>query len=464
MITDVMLNKKQIDPNTFDINIVSQLADRTFYNRDQMPNEAYKLNLITAKRLLNKVNVKQAKEYILRLKILSSDSAISLQQKISTAILQQKLSLITLSGKTFEDSILESEKLDEVFDMINISDFASSYEEFYLDKLQLYFNCLPYYNEPNFKIKKQQHLNAIEKICSDSNPKLLTKDIEFASKFYYVETFSLDTNKKKDDLEKLKKAMDKKEFNSSPLFGRVINSLANSYNVLNIYGEKSKKMWMTRLEIVLKKNNIKSTYDSATALFSIISKNYNDLDFNSKTDVLYSTGSYSRYILTKEKNYPLALELSQVVKDLNLVAGNYLGYSTACNCISKCFNELYKSNKDKNLFDQACNFSEQVYYELENSYIGNDTKANPQDAVSQFIVLVNWIELLSMNSFDEKHKKSISNAVKDFIAIFSDNNSKIILPKLKYIEDYKNRFLKLMTTNKFIKIDPLTTLFDAIKV
>ena len=200
MITDVMLNKKQIDPNTFDINIVSQLADRTFYNRDQMPNEAYKLNLITAKRLLNKVNVKQAKEYILRLKILSSDSAISLQQKISTAILQQKLSLITLTGKTFEDSILESEKLDEVFDMINISDFASSYEEFYLDKLQLYFNCLPYYNEPNFKIKKQQHLNAIEKICSDSNPKLLTKDIEFASKFYYV-TFSLDTNKKKDDLE-----------------------------------------------------------------------------------------------------------------------------------------------------------------------------------------------------------------------------------------------------------------------
>ena len=141
-----------------------------------------------------------------------------------------------------------------------------------------------------------------------------------------------------------------------------------------------------------------------------------------------------------------------------------MGYSTACNCISKCFNELYKSNKGKNLFDQACNFSEQVYYELENSYIGNDTKANPQDAVSQFIVLVNWIELLSMNSFDEKHKKSISNAVKDFIAIFSDNNSKIILPKLKYIEDYKNRFLKLMTTNKFIKIDPLTTLFDAIKV
>ena len=35
--------------------------------------------------------------------------------------------------------------------------------------------------------------------------------------------------------------------------------------------------------------------------------------------MLYSTGSYSRYILTKEKNYPLALELSQVVKDLNLV-------------------------------------------------------------------------------------------------------------------------------------------------
>ena len=48
---------------------------------------------------------------------------------------------------------------------------------------------------------------------------------------------------------------------------------------------KNLKMWMTRLEIVLK-NNIKSTYDSATALFSIISKNYNDLDFQFKTDVL----------------------------------------------------------------------------------------------------------------------------------------------------------------------------------
>ena len=35
--------------------------------------------------------------------------------------------------------------------------------------------------------------------------------------------------------------MDKKEL-FLPLFGRVINSLANSYNVLNIYGEKSKNV------------------------------------------------------------------------------------------------------------------------------------------------------------------------------------------------------------------------------
>ena len=223
-------------------------------------------------------------------------------------------------------------------------------------------------------------------------------------------------------------------------------------------------MWIKRLTLILDESNIGIHDNTDLSIFKLISKNYSSLAFDLKNDVLYSTGAYSRFIYSNDKNYELARELSNAVKDMNLIVGDYQGYAIACSYISKCNNELYSKSKDLKLFEEAFYFNEEVYYELENGYSLIKGKVNIYDAVSQFIVLANWIELVSMNNkLNEKMRKCISNAINDFILIFADENGEVSIAEKNYLEDYTNKFKKFSESTISDEIDELKPIFEKVK-
>ena len=467
MIADIMLNKKQIDPKTFDINIVSQLADRTFFNRDQMPEDAFKLNYITAERSLNKVNTKHAYEYIERLKVLIEDDNVSLTDRIKTLILKQKIYLVDLSGGNFQEALENADKLNHLFNNLKNSEneeFKLLYETFYMDKLQLFFQALPYFNSNDFQDEKPNHEAKIDLLCNPDNLLLSSEKIFFTQRFYYVETFLFGENEKiMSELELLKKDIEDSNYNYR-IYGRVLNSLANIYQRLGINQNESKALWIKRLIIVLEESNIPIEDKSDLSIFKLASKNYSSLIFDSNKDVLYSTGAYSRFIFTDDKNYQLALELSEYVKNMNLIAGDYRGLSTASGFISMCYNKLYKENNDQELFEKAFYFNEEVYYELENGYVTSKGKGNPIDSISQFIVFVNWIELLSLNvNISDNMQKSLSNAVNDFIVIFQNENSKVVIPEIPFLKDYIQAFKEFSEKPSLEEVNVLITLFETIE-
>ncbi len=465
IIADIMLNKKQIDPNTFDINIVSQLADRTFFNRDQMPEDAFRLNYITAKRSLNKVNTKHAIEYIKRLKVLIETENIPLKDRIKTLILKQKVYLVDLSSGNFQEALQNTKNLKQLFNKLDINDeeFMSLYEVYYIDQLQLYFDSLIHFNSQEFKIKKPSHEAEIELLCNSENLKVISDKIIFTQRFYYVETFLFkEIEKAKSALEILKIDIESHNSKNNRIYGRVLNSLANIYQRLGIDPEKSKALWIKRLMLVLEESNIVINDESDISIFRKVSKNYSSLIFDLKKDVLYSTGAYSRFIFTNDKNYELALELSKLVKNMNLIAGDYRGLSTASGFISMCYNQLYRQTNDKDLFEKAFYFNEEVYYELENGYITTNGKGNSIDSISQFIVFVNWIELLNMKeNISDNMRKSLSNAVDDFVKIFADANSEVLIPNLAFLKTYFEKFNEYSKSNNF---EELQLLFKTVKI
>ena len=463
MITNIMLYKKEIDPNTFDINIVSQLADRTFFNRDQMPDEAFKLNYITAKRSLDKVNTKHANEYIKRLKVLIEDDNVSLINRIKTLVLKQKVYLVDLSSGNFKAAISNAENIESLIKKLPLDDLATKnlYEQYFIDQLQLHYQTIAYFNIDEFRNQKQNHLDKIEYLCMEKNSLMDSEKIYFSQKFYSFETFLFgQLDKKIEKLEELKIEIEKSSQNHSKILGRVYNSLAICYN-----NEDSKSLWTKRLVLVLEDSNIEITDSSELSIFKLISKNYSSLLFDSKKDVLYTTGAYSRFVFTSEKNYELALDLSNTVKNMNLIAGDYRGLSTASSFISMSYNELYKKSKDQELFDKAFYFNEEVYYELEGGYIIENGKGNPADSISQFIVLVNWIQLLSLNSnIGDTMKKSLSNAVNDFIMIFQNDTGKISIVESYAIKDYIQIFQTLSDSPLLVDIEVLIPLFEKVEI
>tara|TARA_B100001093_G_scaffold239338_1_gene229259 strand:- start:8 stop:4318 length:4311 start_codon:yes stop_codon:yes gene_type:complete len=467
MITNIMLNKKAIDPNTFDINIVSQLADRTYYNKDQMFNEAFELNYITAKRSLNKVNTKQAKQYLDRLSELIQDGDVEQISIIKVLLLRQKVYLVNLHSGNFQEALGNSEKLTQSFNELSSKHegFDSMYESFYLDQLQLYFDALRFFNNDNYRDKKADHLSKIEVLCNEKTPKMKSEKIVFTQRFYYIETFLYgDFEKIISELENLKEEIEKTE-NNNRIYGRTINSLANTYQRLKIKPQEAKLLWIKRLKMILKECNVEINDDSDLALFKLISSNYSLLKFDLKKDVLYSTGAYYRFITDHEKNYELALELSKIVQSLNLIAGDYVGYSTASGYVSKCYNEIYKLNCQSDLFEEAFYFNEEVFYELENGYQLVNGKANIFDSFSQFILLVNWICLVKENHhINQQMESSLNNAFNDFISIFGDDSDLVKIPEIGPLKSYFSNFKELSQDSKFKTIEPLIKLFKSVKI
>ena len=144
---------------------------------------------------------------------------------------------------------------------------------------------------------------------------------------------------------------------------------------------------------------------------------------------------------------------------MNLIAGDYQGFATASSFISMSYNKLYQKTKEQELFNKAFYFNEEVYYELENGYITLNGKANPSDSISQFILFVNWIELISMNvELNDNMKKSLSNAISDFTILFEGKNGKINIisfPAVQfYIESFKE-FSKSSTIKEVKELEPL---------
>tara|TARA_Y100000991_G_scaffold215546_1_gene206440 strand:+ start:26 stop:2128 length:2103 start_codon:yes stop_codon:yes gene_type:complete len=465
MITNIMLEKKAIDPKTFDINIVSQLADRTYYNKDQMFKEAFELNYITAERSLNKVNTKQAKQYLDRLNVLIKEGDVDQISVLKVLLLRQKVYLVNLHSENFQEALQNSEKLTQLFDKLSLKHvgFDSMYESFYLDQLQLYFDALRYIREKNFK---DDILSKIKKLCDEKTPKIKSEKIVFTQRFYYVETFLYgDFEKIISELENLKEEIEK-TLNNNRTYGRVINSLANTYQRLKIKPQEAKLLWIQRLKMILTECNVEINNDSDLGLFKLISSNYSLLKFDLKKDVLYSTGAYYRFITDHDKNYELAIELSKIVQNLNLIAGDYLGYSTASSYVSKCYNEIYKSNSQPDLFDKAFYFNEEVFYELENGYQLNNGKANISDSLSQFIILVEWISLVELNhQIDQKMESSLNNAINDFISIFGDDSGLVNIPEIGGpIKNYFSNFKELSQDKKFKTIEPLIKLFEYVKI
>ena len=465
MITSIMLEKKAIDPKTFDINIVSQLADRTYYNKDQMFKEAFELNYITAERSLNKVNTKQAKQYLDRLNVLIKEGDVDQISVLKVLLLRQKVYLVNLHSENFQEALQNSEKLTQLFDKLSLKHvgFDSMYESFYLDQLQLYFDALRYIREKNFK---DDILLKIKKLCDEKTPKIKSEKIVFTQRFYYVETFLYgDFEKIISELENLKEEIEK-TVNNNRTYGRVINSLANTYQRLKIKPQEAKLLWIQRLKMILTECNVEINNDSDLGLFKLISSNYSLLKFDLKKDVLYSTGAYYRFITDHDKNYELAIELCKIVQNLNLIAGDYLGYSTASSYVSKCYNEIYKSNSQPDLFDEAFYFNEEVFYELENGYQLNNGKANISDSLSQFIILVEWISLVELNhQIDQKMESSLNNAINDFISIFGDDSGLVNIPEIGGpIKNYFSNFKELSQNKKFKIIEPLIKLFEYVKI
>tara|TARA_X000000950_G_scaffold142795_1_gene176994 strand:+ start:2516 stop:6829 length:4314 start_codon:yes stop_codon:yes gene_type:complete len=467
MITHIMLEKKAIDPSTFDINIVSQLADRTYYNKDQMFKEAFELNYITAKRSLNKVNTKQAKQYLDRLNELIKDGDVEQSNIINVLLLRQKVYLVDLHSRNFQEALENSEKLTQLFDELSSKHegFDSMYESFYLDQLQLYFDALRFFNNENYKEKKPNHLSKIEILCNEKSPKIKSNKIAFTQRFYHIEIFLYgDFEKIKLELENLKEEIEKTE-NNNRVYGRVINSLANTYQRLKIKPQEAKTLWKKRLKMILIECNVGINEDSDLALFKLISSNYSLLKFDLKKDVLYSTGAYSRFVKDHDKNYELALELSKIVQNLNLIAGDYMGYSISSNYISLCYIELYKVKSITDFFNEAFYFNEEVFYELENGYQITNGKANIFDSFSQFIILVNWINLIKANHpIDQQMKSSLNNAINDFISIFGDGSDIVAIPEIGPFKSYFSDFKELSKDSKLKTIEPLLKLFESVRI
>ena len=460
MIAKFMLDKKQVNLQTEDIKIVSQLADRTYFNRDQMPEEALEINYITAKRFLHKANAKQTTEYIKRLDVLIQEGSVSVKCQVDIFILKQKLYLVNISAANFEEALENTNNLTNLFHKLSLKDedFTISYENFFMDQIQLYFNTRSYFND---EISRKKHLDKINSLCNSETPKLDSEKIRFTQRFYFIETFSqIITEKRKSDLELLKKDIEFSNSKNTRIYGRVLNSLAICYEKLKINPNESKALWIKRLTLILEESNIEILDNSDLSIFKLISKNYSSLIFDLKSDVRYSAGPYSRFIADNDNNYELARDLSNYVKDMNLIVGDYRGYSTACLYISICNNKLYTINKDPKLFKDAFYFNEEVYYELENGYSLIDGKGDPSDSVSQFIVFVNWIELLRLNgNISPKMRNRLSNAIKDFSLIFADEEGEIVIDNKFFFDKFK----KLSESNVSDEIDELKTIFEKVK-
>jgi hypothetical protein len=467
IITDIMLNKNQINPHTFDINIISQLADRTFFNRDQMHEKAFELNYITAERFLQKVNNKQTKEYIKRLEVLIEENNIALKDCIKTLILKQKVYLVDLSGGNFQEAISNANNLTRLLGQFSLEDddFATFYETFFTDKLQLYFDSLRYFNDGIFKEEKPLHEAEIKSLCNSATPVIDSEKIHFTQRFYFIETFLYGNSEKiKSELELLRKDIEASHSKNNRIYGRVLNSLAICYERLNLNPDESKALWIKRLKLILEESNISLNDKSDLSIFKLISKNFSSLIFDLKKDVLYSAGAYSRFIFTNDENYELALDLSNSVKDMNLIVGDYRGYSTASSFISMCYNKLYEINTDSALFEKAFYFNEEVYYELENGYSLADGGVNYIDSISQFILFVNWMGLLSMKrDLSQKMKKSLSNAINDFTSIFTDGNGEISIVEKPYLKNYIESFKKFSESNILGGMEELKPIFEKIK-
>jgi len=423
MITRIMLGEGEnmINPETFDLNIVCQLADRTFFTRDQMPEDAFKLNYIAAKRCLNKVNTQQAKVYADRLVDLLKDVKVDECQMLKVNVIRLKIALVTLSAANRSKAIDLSLETEELF--TNVFDHQSKeqielYKDFYLDFLQLYFNSLPLFSKDD-SINKQDHENEIKRICNAENLIVDIEIIRFSQKFYWIETFLYGRDKSEEkikSLSELKDELEKLGFQENALYGRVINSIANI-----LFNEQALELWKKRLKLVIKLNKIDVSPKDTIALFSTLRKEFSSMDFNSKKDVLYSSGGIARYFYTIEKNYELSLKLNLDLKAMNMIAGDYQGYSIAGTYIGYCYKELYKRDQaNVSIIDDCLDNYEEMYYELENSYQTLNGKAiKDEDAISQLTVLINWIDMIRIaNKISEKDLKRLDTAIEYFIATF----------------------------------------------
>ena len=436
MITTIMLGEGEnmINPETFDLNIVCQLADRTYFTRDQMPEDAFRLNYVAAMRCLNKVNTQQAKVYADRLVELLKDVKVDEYQMLKVNVIRLKIALVTLSAANRLKAINLSLETEELFTRVfdhQSKEQIELYKDFYLDFLQLYFNSLPLFSRDDVA-NKQVHENEIERICNTENLIVDAELLRFSQKFYWIETFLYgrdNVDEKMKSLNDLRDKLEKLGFEENALYGRVINSIANI-----LFNEQALELWTKRLMLVLKLNKIIVSPKDTLELFSTLRKEFSSMDFNSKKDVLYSSGGIARYFYLIEKNYELSLRLNLDLKAMNMIAGDYQGYSIAGTFIGNCYKELYKSDQaNVSIIDDCLDNYEEMYYELENSYQTENGKAiKDEDAISQLAVLINWIDMIRIASkISEKDLKRIDTAIEYFIATFYKNQS----IKTKFYQD-----------------------------
>jgi len=464
MITNIMIEDKQIDPHTFDLNIVCQLADRTFFTKDQMPDEAFRFNYAAAIRCLNKLNTQQAKLYAVRLKNLVKEIDANDVQQLKVKILSLKILIVKLSASNFEEALEISTKTEELFKkLLSVDDCDQEkelYNNFYMDMLQLHYACIKYYRDEKLKA---EHLEIITKKCNHSYPLYQNQLIEICQNFYHTETFLFgpdNTAEKIKNLNQFKVQLEESEFDNIALYGRVLNSIAGILN-----NKEGEDLWIKRFLLILELNKIEYDFTDVRSLFKKLEGDFPKMDFQSKLDVLYTAGAFGRHYCYTLKDYKTAIHLNRVAKEMNLIFGDYEGYSRSGNAEGICYNNLFKEDSGlTEIFNNGVSNYVEMFYELENEYDTIDTKARHEDADSQWVTLVNWMQLLITNpNLSEEDIRKIETPINYFISTFVENDI-IQINRFYGVDSYLDIIESIKKTDLSGKSDSVNSFLKVVQV
>lgn len=435
MITKIMVEEKNIDPNTYNLSIVKQLADRTFFNKEQMYEEAFRFNLASAKRMFENGENKGIDIFIERLNIIIKEYNLKETDILQTRVIEFRKNVAT--NGMINNKMLINE-IEDRFENLAKEDHAllGLYELYIIDLLKDSFDDLRDQNNREENQKFMENLLSREEIID-------TDLIRFAKKFYEIEAKAVKENQEaeacdnKDEKErkkeisnkekiscliKLKDQMSGHERSCLDIYGRVLNSLGIAQK-----SEISKQHWRERIILILEKYGVELMDKDFADEVNILQKSFHKFSSEDKLAILFSFGALARYLKDVDGNSLISLKYFKVLSSLNEVFGNYQGYSMAVNYLGSCYIGLLEDGKLNDSFKEVDQFFDTAYYKLENAYINKVDISSEKDGFDQFGLILNWTEFLYKVGANKDQFKNLLGAFDDYINKFQNDNGEILL-------------------------------------
>jgi len=389
-IANTIINDENFNENTYDLDILMQLADRFKFLKEDEKVKCFKLNLFAANRLFFNIGYDHhIKNYIKTYSELYG-CEIDIKQKIKGLSLHVKYQLRNSEFNDIDLIISNLLPLIDNSEYFNIDNSNNKNDHHF--HCEFYMDLLKYVN--GFKKNKENKKTIIEikKLEDVLSKKYLSDEMNIIRQFYKL----IEENKELASYEHLEQNTLSLKLDTTPIYGRIINIIGREYKTRD--DSKSLNLFIKRIQIIFSfvKPKLIITEDN---LLGIVEDYFKKLSSEQQEDISYSLGAIAD-LYFHNKNIDLAYNYSKYVYNINRERNDIFGISIYGGLISNCY--IIKKEKD---YEKIKTHQETLYYAIRS------------DKTSSLISLLNWIQLneYALNIEDENLNLAIIDFEKSYI-------------------------------------------------